>query len=91
MKLYFSIWGYRDYSRVGYDIVGVSCYTEKPRVYSGIGETEVYEVDIPDHYTKEQAKALGEKAVQLMNKTNDFSPRSAVYQILNPKRPYQKD
>lgn len=83
MKLYFSIWGYSDPTRVGYDTVGASYYLEKPSTFSGIGSTQVYEIDIPDTFTLEQAKELGKSAVKLMEKTNYYDPRLAVRKILN--------
>ncbi len=46
MKVWFSIWGYCDPTRVGYDTVGVTYYhTQKPSSFAGIGSTEVVEVE----------------------------------------------
>ncbi len=84
MKIYFSIWGYSDPTRVGYDTVGVTYYhTEKPSPFAGIGSTEIYEVELPDTFTDEEAKEIGKKAEKLMSDTNDYDPRRIVRQILN--------
>lgn len=82
MKIYFSIWGYCDPTRVGYDTVGVSYHKEKPLVFAGIGSSEVYEVDIPDTFTKEEAHIIGEKAVKKMEDTKFYDPRRAVNDVL---------
>lgn len=68
MKLYFSMWAYRDPTRVGYDSVDANYYTEKPWGYGRGGDSEsaYYEADIPDTCTKEQAEAIGERAVELL-------------------------
>ncbi len=83
MKIYFSIWGYSDPTRVGYDTVGVTYYhTEKPSPFAGIGSTEVCEVELPDTYTDEEVRAIGKKAERLMEDTKDYNPGRAVRQIL---------
>lgn len=89
MKLYFSIWGYCDPTRVGYDTVGVTYYKEKPSVFAGIGSSEVYEVEIPDTFTQKEADAIGEKAISLMEKTNYYEPRFAVCEVIK-KMPKNK-
>ena len=83
MKIYFSIWGYCDPTRVGYDTVGVTYYhTEKPSSFAGIGSTDVYEIEIPDTYTDEEAREIGKKAERLMEDTKDYDPKGAVRRIL---------
>lgn len=49
----------------------------------GLGDSEVVVAEIPDTYTEEEAKALGEKAVQWMNHHNDYNPRWAVRAVLS--------
>ena len=83
MKIYFSIWGYSDPTRVGYDTAGVTYYhTEKPSSFAGIGSTRVVEVELPDTFTDEEAKEIGKKAEKLMTAANDFDPGRYVRQIL---------
>ena len=82
MKLYFSVWGYYDPTRVGYDSVGVTYYETKPLVFAGVGSTEVYEVEIADRYTKEQARAIGERAVKWMEKNDYYTPSVAVRKVM---------
>ena len=82
MKLYFSIWGYCDPTRAGYDTVGVSYYSPKPNVFAGIGSSEVYEVEISDTFTQEEANEIGEKAVSMMEKTKYYEPRFAVREVI---------
>lgn len=83
MKVYFSVWGYSDPSRVGYDTVGVTYYhTEKPSPFAGIGSTAVYEVEIPDTFTDEEAREIGKKAEKLMEEKKDYNPEWAVRKIL---------
>ena len=83
MKIYFSVWGYCDPSRVGYDTVGVSFHgIEKPSPFAGIGSTQVYEVEVPDTLIKEEVKELGKKAVAYMEKTKNYNPGYAVRKIL---------
>ena len=57
MKLYFSMWAYRDPNRVGYDSVGANYYTQKPLSFNtrGDSQTAYYEADIPDTCTKSEA------------------------------------
>ena len=83
MNIYFSVWGYSDPTRVGYDTAGVTYYhTEKPSSFAGIGSSKVYEVELPDSLTDEEARASGEKAEKLMTAANDFDPGRYVRQIL---------
>ncbi len=82
MKLYFSIWGYCDPTRVGYDFVGVPYHSEKPFVFAGVGESQVYEVEIPDTYTQEEADGIGKKAVKLIEESGNYNPRWAVRTVL---------
>ncbi len=67
MKIYFSMWAYRDPSRLGYDSVGANLYLEKPFGFSsgGDSQTAYYEAEIPD-CTKEEAEAIGERARKLL-------------------------
>lgn len=82
MKIYFSMWAYRDPNRVGYDSIDADYYLEKP---FGFGrddsETAYYDADIPDGLTEEEKKAIGEKAVALL-KTGYYSARRAVDMVL---------
>ena len=74
MKVYFSVWAYCDYSRVGYDTVGVTYYhTIKPEP-SCFGYSEVYEVEIPDKYTEEEVIQIGNKATRIMEETEYYDP-----------------
>ena len=83
MKIYFSIWGYSDPTRVGYDTAGVTYYhTEKPSPFAGIGSSKVYEVELPDTFSNEEARAIGKRAEALMEETNDYNPLYAVVQVL---------
>lgn len=83
MKIYFSVWGYCDPTRTGYDTVGVTFYgTEKPNSFAGIGQSGVYEVEIPDTFTPEEVKMIGKKAEEYMTKTDNYNPESAVNTIL---------
>ena len=86
MKLYFSIWGYCDPYRTGYDSIGVNYLKEKPTSnFAGVGQSEIYEVEIPDTYSEEEGHEIGEKAVALMEKTKFYEPRRAVRAILEGK------
>ena len=83
MKVYFSIWGYCDPTRVGYDTVGVTYYhTQKPSSFAGIGSSEVVEVEIPDTYSDQEARRIGKEAERLMDQAKDYNPGWAVRKIL---------
>ena len=82
MKLYFSVWGYCDPSRVGYDTVGVTYHREKPSVYAGIGSAAVYSTEIPDTYTQEEADEIGEKAAEIMEDRRDVDPARIVREVI---------
>lgn len=82
MKIYFSVWGYCDPTRVGYDTVGVTFHKEKPHAFAGIGSNEVYEIELPETFTEEQAKVIGNRAVDWMDKHHNYDPGLAVRTIL---------
>ena len=86
MKIYFTVWGYCDPNRVGYDSVGASFYgKEKPQPFAGVGSVSVYEVEVSDDLTDEEIKKLGKSAIKYMEKVNDYNPRLAVNKILSEK------
>ena len=68
MKLYFSMWAYRDPSRVGYDSVEANFYMEEPFGFRSGGDScsAYYAAEIPDTFTTEEAKIIGEQARQLL-------------------------
>ena len=86
MKLYFSIWAYCDPTRSGYDSIDVNYLKEKPTSnFAGVGQSENYEVEIPDTFSEEEAHEIGEKAEALMRKTKYYEPRVAVRVVLEGK------
>lgn len=86
MKLYFSIWAYCDPCRSGYDSIDVNYLKEDPGTpFAGVGQSEVYVVEIPDTYSKEEGHEIGEKAEALMRKCKYYEPRVAVRAVLEGK------
>lgn len=83
MKLYFSMWAYRDPNRVGYDSIGANYYLKMPDSFQrgGDSQTAYYEADIPDSCTEEEAKVIGEKTVKLLL-TGYYSAQRAVDLVL---------
>lgn len=78
MKIYFSMWAYRDPNRVGYDSIDADYYLEKPFGFGrNDSESAYYDADIPDGMTVEEREALGEKAVALL-KSGYYSAQRAV-------------
>ena len=81
MKIYFSMWAYRDPNRVGYDSVDASYYLEKPFGFGrNDSESAYYEVEIPD-CTREEAEDIGERARKLLL-TGYYSATRAVATVL---------
>ena len=59
---------------------------EKPTSnFAGVGQSENYEVEIPDTFSEEEAHEIGEKAEALMRKTKYYEPRVAVRVVLEGK------
>ena len=81
MKIYFSMWAYRDPTRVGYDSIGANYYLEKPFGFGrNDSESAYYEVEMPD-CTKEEAENIGERARKLLL-TGYYSAQRAVDMVL---------
>ena len=88
MKLYFSMWAYRDPYRVGYDSVGANFYLEKPFGFRSGGDSNsaYYEAEIPDTFTLEEAKAIGERARELLLTGYYSSGQTAVNIALSERK-----
>jgi len=76
------MWAYRDPYRMGYDSVEANFYTEKPWAFDrgGDSQTAYYAAEIPD-CTKEEAEAIGERAVKLL-KTGYYSNAQIVVDMV---------
>ena len=81
MKIYFSMWAYRDPTRVGYDSIGADYYLEKPFGFGrNDSQSRYYEAEMPD-CTKEVAEDIGERARKLLL-TGYYSAQRAVDMVL---------
>ena len=81
MKIYFSMWAYRDPNRVGYDSIDANFYLEKPFGFGrNDSESAYYEAEMPD-CTKEEAELIGERARKLLL-TGYYSAQRAVDMVL---------
>ena len=87
MKIYFSMWAYRDPTRVGYDSVDANYYLEKPFGFSTGGDSQsaYYEAEIPD-CSMEEAKAIGEGARQLLLSGYFSNGQQAVDRFLKERK-----
>lgn len=83
MKLYFSMWAYRDPNRVGYDCVEANYYASEPFGFrhGGDSESAYYMAEIPDTFTEKERDAIGERAVELL-KTGYYSDAQRVVDMV---------
>ena len=82
------MWTYRDANRVGYDSIGSNYYLEKPFGFNSSkdSQTAYYEADIPDTYTIEEEKLIGEKTVKLLVSGYYSNAQRAVDTVLLEKK-----
>ena len=90
MKVYFKEITTRDYSRVGYENISISCSAFPYGTEEGYDASSVwYFVEISDSYTQDEAMKLANEAISKAL-AEEISVRDALFSLTNEKRRRKK-